>query len=61
MYLSRLEPVMSPSDDERYCWFHLFFHPFDGVSDGWMCHAWQPWVVEDGRIVAEPGRSYLKW
>lgn len=25
-----------------FCWFHLFWHPFDGVSDGWMCHGWGP-------------------
>lgn len=31
---------------QRYCWFHEFEHPFDGISDGWMCHAYQPQVIE---------------
>lgn len=36
-----------------YCWFHDFEHEFDGVSDGWMCHAYQP-KVEDDRLVVKP-------
>lgn len=34
-------------DNTRFCWFHEFDHAFDGVSDGWVCHAWGP-CFKDG-------------
>ncbi len=37
-----------------WCWFHSFDHPFDGVSDGWMCHAWEPRVEADGALRVGP-------
>lgn len=39
-------------NEDRYCWFHDFSHPFDGVSDGWMCHAWGPVLDDKGLRVA---------
>lgn len=38
-----------------FCWFHEFDHPFDGVSDGWMCHAYEPRVVDDVPVIAPNG------
>lgn len=40
--------------DVRYCWFHDREHSYDGMSDGWMCHAYGPVAREDGTLRVEP-------